>query len=134
MNLHTLLLELLLAFLQISNANLWTIVPGGKSGAIKATTTEADLKRTYGEQNVRDGQIHVGEGEFEAGTIVFPEDPMKRIELLWSDSEGKRFPKSVHIGGVRNAAFPNWSMWRTTFGISLGTTLSDLERINRRPF
>jgi hypothetical protein len=129
-----LLSQILLAFVQIRDANPWTIAPDGKSGAITETATEADLKRIYGEQNVEAGKIHLGEGEFESGTVLFPEDPMKRIEVLWSDAEGKRYPKSVHLGGIRNAAFPDRSVWRTTYGITLGTTLFELERINRKPF
>jgi len=133
MSVLLLLSQFLLAFVQVPDANSWTITPDGKSGAITATTTEADLKRMYGVQNVKDDEIHLGEGGFESGTVVFPDDPMKRIEVLWSDRE-KGFPKSVYVGSIRNAAYPNKSLWHTKYGITLGTTLLELERINRKPF
>jgi hypothetical protein len=133
MNFLLLLSQLLLVYVQVPDANSWTITPDGKSGAITVTTTEADLKRVYGAQNVKDDEIHVGEGGFESGTVVFPEDPLKRLELLWSDVKGKRFPKSVFLGGFRDTD-PKKSLWHTTYGITLGTTLSELEAINRRPF
>jgi hypothetical protein len=62
-----------------------------------------------------------------------PDNSLKRIEVLWADSE-KRVPKSVYVGGIHNAAYGDKSLWRTTYGITLGTTLLELERINRKPF
>ena len=134
MKILILLCQLLLASIQTRGADPWTIAPDGKSGSITEKTTEADLRAMYGEPNVRDDKIDLGEGAFESGTVLFPEDPMKRIELLWTDAEGKRFPKSVFVGGIANGAFIDKSVWHTTFGITLGTTLFDLERINRKPF
>jgi len=125
--------QLLRAFVQIPDASSWTISADGNSGAITATTTEPDLKRMYGAENVKNGEIYLGEGEVESGTVVFPDDPMKRVEVLWSDAE-KRVPKSVYVGGSRNAAYADKSLWHTTYGITLGTTLLELERINRKPF
>jgi len=42
--------------------------------------------------------------QVESGTVVFPDDPLKRIEVLWADPE-KRGPKSVFVGGIHNAAY-----------------------------
>lgn len=132
MNIVLLVLQLLVASVQIPHANPWTISVDGGSGAISATTTEADLRLMYGPENVKNGEIQIGEGEVESGTVVFPDDPLKRIEVLWADPE-KRIPKSVYLGG-HNAADGDESLWRTTYGITLGTTLLELERINRKPF
>jgi hypothetical protein len=129
MNVVLLALQLLIASVQIPNANPWTISVDGGSGAITATTTETDLKRMYGPENVKNGEIQIGEGEVESGTVVFPDDPLKRIEVLWADPE-KRVPKSVYLGNIHG----DKTLWRTTYGITLGTTLLELERINRKPF
>ena len=133
MNVVLLVLQLLFASVQIPDANSWTISVDGHSGSITPTTTETDLQRMYRPENIKNGEIQIGEGEVESGTVVFPDDPLKRIEVLWADPE-KRVPKSVYVGGIYNAAYADKSLWRTTYGITLGTTLSELERINRKPF
>jgi len=133
MNVVLLVLQFLFVSVQIPDANSWTISVDGRSGAITATTTETDLQRMYRPENVKNGEIQIGEGEVESGTVVFPDDPLKRIEVLWADSK-KRVPKSVYVGGIHNAAYADKSLWRTTYGITLGTTLLELERINRKPF
>src|SRR6476661_1720377 len=91
-----LVLQLLFASVQIPDTNPWTISVDGGSGAITAATTETDLQRMYGLENVKNGEIQIGEGEVESGTVVFPDDPLKRIELLWADPE-KRVLKSVYL-------------------------------------
>jgi hypothetical protein len=131
-NVVLLVLQLLFASVQIPDANSWTTSVDGRS-AITATTTETDLQRMYRPENVKNGEIQIGEGEVESGTVVFPDDPLKRIEVLWADHE-RRVPKSVYVGGIHNAAYGDKSLWRTAYGITLGTTLSELERINRKPF
>jgi hypothetical protein len=132
---HVVLLisQFLFASVQIPDANSWTISADGRSGAITVTTTESDLQRIYGSQNVNNGEVYLGEGVVESGTVVFPNDPMKRIEVLWVDAE-KRVPKSVYVGGIHNAGHADKTLWRTTYGITLGSTLLELERINRKPF
>lgn len=102
------------------------IFPGGKSGAITTRTSEADLIRVYGRDNLAWGEIHIGEGYSQPGTILFPGDTLKRLEVLWKDPE-KRQPQQARISGAK-------SVWKTIHGITLGTSLKQLESINRRPF
>lgn len=111
-----------------SAASNWLILPGGlNGGAITAQTSEADLVRIYGRANVTATDVGLGEGETEPGTELFPSDATRRVDILWKNAQGKRVPKSVRISGET-------SLWRTVHGISLGTRLKRLERLNRRPF
>jgi hypothetical protein len=110
----------------LQSQDAWLIVPGGQSGAIKRNTTHADLTRIYGRENVTEGEVNVGEGELERGTILFPNDPNKTLNVLWKD-ETKIAPRRIQITGER-------SQWTTIYGITLGTSLKELERLNRRPF
>jgi hypothetical protein len=103
------------------------IIPGGATGAITASTTRKDLVARYGAANVRDQDIDTGEGETEPGTVVFPRDPKRSIEILWQDPPTKRAPKSLTIRGGA-------SFWKTVHEITLGTSLKDLERINGGSF
>jgi hypothetical protein len=105
----------------------WLILASGAKGSIRAATTREDLVRLYGESNVVDQDADVGEGEMEPETILFPNDPERRIEILWKDPERRADPSSVAIRG-------KVSRWHAVHGISLGTTVSQLQRDNGRPF
>jgi hypothetical protein len=105
----------------------YRIVPRVRVGAITPRTSEADLKRIYGRRNVRTTKVSIGEGEYEPGTVVYPNDPLKMIEIIWKDARRRRFPQRIQLTGER-------SVWTTRHGISLGTRLKELERINGKPF
>jgi len=103
------------------------IVPGIRVGAITPQTSESELQKIYGLKNVRDAEVDVGEGEHVQGTVIYQDNPIKTIEVIWKDVHEKRRPNQVRLTGEK-------SVWRTRQGISLGTRLKELERINGRPF
>jgi hypothetical protein len=111
----------------LQTSDPWFINPDGQSGAITRRTTEADLIRIHGKENVIDGEVNVGEGELEPGTILYPNDPTKILHVIWKDSKTKTSPQRIQLDGES-------SRWKTVFNITLGTTLKELEKINRRPF
>jgi hypothetical protein len=119
-------LATLLAFGQ-ATSDPWLILASGEAGSIGARTTRQDLVRIYGASNVVDQDVDVGEGETQPGTVVFPKDSERLIEILWQDPERKTLPASAQIEGAK-------SLWKTVHNISLGTSLKDLERFNGRPF
>lgn len=123
------LLGLLLVFdaLGANRPAPWTILLDSKSGTINANTTRRDLVLKFGIANVVDQDVDVGEGDTEPGTVVFPKDPKRQIEILWKNNEAKTEPKSAIVS--RDA-----SLWKAAHDISVGTSLKDLERINGRPF
>jgi hypothetical protein len=57
---------------------------------------------------------------------VFPDQPEKRVEVFWSQED----PKKVQIIQIHGAK----SEWKTAQGVTLGTTLQELEKINGKPF
>lgn len=105
----------------------WLLVPGVRAGAITPESSEESLSELFGPANVRPETIDVGEGMTEPGTILFPNDPAGRIEILWSDVEARRHPHTVWISGSE-------SRWHFVHGISLGMTLEKLEAINGNAF
>ncbi|MHC4756510.1 MAG: SecDF P1 head subdomain-containing protein, partial [Planctomycetota bacterium] len=106
---------------------IYRIVSGVRVGEITRETTEADLRRIYGTENVENANIPIGEGDYEPGTVLFPKDPTKKVEILWEDIEKRSQPKTVLIKGVK-------SEWQIFNGITLGTKLNELQRINGKPF
>lgn len=110
-----------------TTSDSWLITLQPHRGAITASTTRGDLVGRYGTANVRDQNVDVGEGETEPGTILFPQDPYRTIAILWKDPETKLAPSAVILSGSA-------SRWKADHGISLGTSLRDIEHINGRPF
>ncbi len=108
-------------------ADAWLIVPGVRVGAITRTASELALVRVYGRKNVRNQDIDVGERTLERGTVVFPDEPLKSAAILWKDLSYNQTPERVQITGSR-------TLWRTAQGITLGTSLREIERANGRRF
>ena len=103
----------------------WLIVPGVRVGSITTDTSETDLKKTYGESEVVAADIDVGEGQTQAGTILFPRQTAKVLTLFWTDET------RTHVAQVRiNTEGTNW---RTNRGITIGTPLRAIEQLNGRP-
>lgn len=105
----------------------WTILLQGEDHPVTRRTTKDDLVRRYGASNVAEGKVNVGQGQSEQGTLLFPHDPRRTLHILWRDSKLKRLPVYVQVEGKA-------SLWKAAGGISLGTTLKELEHLNGGPF
>lgn len=104
----------------------WLIVPGERVGPISASSSEAALLEFFGAENVEAVDVALGEGFSAPGTVIFPDDESRRLEIVWSD-DSRSVPKEVRLTG-------DSSSWSTAEGISLGSTLREIERINGYPF
>jgi len=100
-------------------------------GPITLRTTRADLDRFFGEASVKDGTVNVGEGETSPGTFVYQDDPARVLAILWHNPFSPETPSTVSICDQYRATT---CRWRTASGITYGTTLKELEALNRRPF
>jgi hypothetical protein len=105
----------------------WLISPARSTGAITAETGEEDLRQHYGPSSVATDRIEIGEGETLPGTVLYPEDSLRRLEIIWRDTLQRRRPSRVILRGDQ-------SHWQVEKGISLGISLQELERLNGRPF
>ena len=100
------------------------IVPGQSVGPITPRTTRADLVQYFGAGNLKNTAIYRGEGESVKGTVVFDKDPKRRMEITWTASK--------RVGDITISG--KSSLWHTAEGITLGTTLAELQRLNGKPF
>jgi len=89
----------------------------------------ASLGARFGAANVKTAPVPWGgaEGDFNEGTVLFDTVPEARLEIYWRDTPNKRGPQWVSVRGKK-------TRWRAPAGITLGTTLQAIERLNRRPF
>lgn len=100
----------------------WLCEPGKRVGPITSKTTVEELMSFFGEGNVREAVIPIGEGKTERGTVIFPEDPERRLFIQWKYHNVS--PRSVIVEGTR---------WRTTKGFGMGSRLSEILRANEGP-
>lgn len=104
----------------------WKIAPN-RFGLVSPETSEADVRRNLGDSLVARIRVELGEGETSPGTVLFQGDSTRRAEIIWRDTLRHRNPHRVVLRGIS-------TRWQTGRGISLGTTLQDLERLNGGPF
>jgi hypothetical protein len=104
----------------------WQIGPSA-TGSLSSRSSAADLRRHYGARNIATTRIALGEGETASGMVLYPGDSLRRLEIIWRDTVAQQGPARIILRGHR-------SKWQVGRGISLGTSLQDLERLNGRPF
>jgi hypothetical protein len=84
------------------------------------------LARTFARKDLAEGLVDVGEGETREGTLVFPDDPRRRLRIVWGNQAGVHPKTWLMVDGE--------SRWRGYLDIGLATDLRTLERLNGRPF
>lgn len=106
------------------------LIPGKKVGKVSAEKcTRKDVLEAYGANAVVDS-IYLGEGVLEEGVVLFPDDMLKRVEFFWDHTIDSLRPSFIRISGNEQGQ----TLWRTPEGISIGTPIAEVERINGTPF
>jgi len=111
---------------QTKTSEEWLCIPKQQVGKITATSTEADLKKLYGEKNVVRDSISVGEGEYITGTTIFPKSP-NALAIAWK--KGREFEEIARIIVKEKS-----TKWATDKGITVGSSLQEVVKQNGRDF
>ena len=122
------------------NADPWLVAPGKSVGPITAQTLPGDLRGLFGARNVKDAMVSSG-GDAEPGpaTVVHGDDLTSALTIFW-DKPGKGLhpASTAHLDSINlcygNANRPETCKWHLANNVSFGTSLRELERLNRRPF
>jgi hypothetical protein len=87
----------------------------------------ASLADAFGAANVTEQTIDGPEGEQLRATVLFANDPSRRVEVLWWDEAARR--------GLANASIqsPN-TVWRGPGDLAVGASLDDVAGANGGPF
>ena len=99
-------------------------------GEFPSTLSAVDLEKKFGKRNVIVGDVELGEGEKERGTILFPASKADRVSITWKEKDRQSNPESVRLavdGSER-------SRWRGPLDVPTQIRLKDLEALNRKPF
>ena len=102
------------------------VIKNERVGPITKDSTEASLRKAFGTEHVKAEQLYVGDGQELPGLAIYPDDPERRIEVIWEEGSTSKIA-FIQIQGDR-------SQWKTPEGVTLGTTLLELEKLNGRPF
>ena len=117
-----------------TTGRLWLIAPQGQVALIGSRTSQVMLDSIFGVANVVRDSIHAGEGHYMPGTVLFPNDSLRRLEISWHDTIVRDRPESITITSNRDRWSGSRSKWVVYPGITLGTSLLELERLNEKPF
>ena len=96
------------------------------SGVFAKDSTHLKLAIKYDSRNITFGEVDGPEGSKIPGTILFPNDPKRRLEVLWANDVGRSGTSVIAINGK--------SQWSAPKGMKLGLPLAALEKANGKPF
>ena len=99
------------------------IILGKSVGLITPNTSEKDLIKLYGKENIKNAVVYSYEGIDIMGTeIIFPNSE-NNVTIQWHD-ENRLHPEYIRLKGE----------WKTTQGIGVGSTIQKVEKVNGKPF
>jgi hypothetical protein len=97
---------------------------------------EDELIKRYGKENITLDTIWGAEGMFYMGTKLFAKTP-KEVIISWSDTlyHSKIVTLTVNSGyNIETGELELYNYWKSKTGISLGTNLKELVKLNGRDF
>jgi hypothetical protein len=96
------------------------------SGTFAKDSNHLELVTAYKSKNVTFTDVEAADGTKVPASILFPNDPKRRLEVWWSDRNHRSDIHLIVIGGQ--------STWIAPDGLRLGQTLEQVEKINQKPF
>lgn len=101
-----------------------TVIPGKQVGAITLHTTEIDLARIYGANQVGRGSVKGPEGQVSNATVVMP-GSNDELRIVWKDDTRSSI-KAIYFDKVNSG-------WYTPQGLTVGLPLMELTKVNKAP-
>jgi hypothetical protein len=96
------------------------------SGAFAKNSGHLRLAQSYGVHNVEYTEVPGDDGSTLMASVLFPNDPKRRLEVLWDDDTQRSGTRMIVIDGQ--------STWTAQKGVHLGLPLAALEKVNGKPF
>lgn len=96
------------------------------NGIFAKDSSHLKLTKKYDSRNVVFGQVDGPDGAKLPASILFPNDPKRRLEVLWNNDEGRSGTQVIAINGK--------SQWGAPKGLKLGLSIAALEKLNGRTF
>ena len=105
--------------------NDFRIEPGVRAGIVNIESTHESLVQQLGPETVIKEDLHVGEGEWVQGTIIYP-NTNNEIMIYWQNEDFETIRQIIisKPGG----------QWQTTSGIHIGQSIQEVTKINGSAF
>jgi hypothetical protein len=105
--------------------------PGGRttvacSGAFAKDSSHLKIAVAFDSKNITFTDVDSGVGGKVPATVIYPNDPKRRLEVWWNNPANRSDTYLIIINGQ--------STWVAPRGVRLGLTLPALEKLNRKPF
>ena len=96
------------------------------SGTFAKDSSHLKLAMFFDSKNVTFTDVEASDGSKIPATVLFPNDPKRRLEVWWSNITARKDTYLIVIGGQ--------STWAAPGGLRLGQTLEQVEKLNHKPF
>jgi hypothetical protein len=96
------------------------------SGTFAKDSSAVEVATAFNSKNVAFADAVATDGTKVPASILFPNDPKRRLEVWWSNPTTRSDIHLIVIGGQ--------STWTAPGGMRLGQTLEQVEKINHKPF
>jgi hypothetical protein len=96
------------------------------NGAFAKDSSHVKLAMLFGTQNVTYTEVDGPESSKLMASVVYPQDPKRRLEVLWQDEVTRNNTSLIVITGQ--------SAWTAPKGLHLGLALAAVEKLNGKPF
>jgi len=96
------------------------------SGTFAKDSSHLELVTAFKPKNITFTDVESSDGSKVPASILFPNDPKRRLEVWWSNRTTRSDIHLIVIGGQ--------STWTAPGGLRLGQTLEQVEKINHKAF
>src|SRR5262249_22924892 len=96
------------------------------SGVFAKDSSHLKLATRFDSRNVAFTEVDGPEGSRLMASVLFPNDPRRRLEVLWQNEASRTDTHLIVINGQ--------STWTAPKGLRLGLALAALEKLNGKPF
>lgn len=96
------------------------------NGVFAKDSTHLKLAVKYNSRNIVYTDVDGPEGSKIKASVLYPNDPKRRLEVLWNNDASRSDSSVIAINGQ--------SQWSAPKGVKLGMTLAALKKLNGRPF
>jgi len=96
------------------------------SGAFAKDSNHLKLAQAFQAKNVEYGEVAGAGGTKMNASILFPKDPKRHLEVMWTNEAARSDTSIIVITGQ--------STWTGPKGLRLGLALAALEKLNGKPF
>ena len=96
------------------------------NGVFAKDSGHLKLAIKYDSRNITYGEVDGPDGSKLNASILYPNDPKRRLEVLWSNEASRTETQVIAINGR--------SQWVAPKGLKLGLPIATIEKANGRPF